>query len=137
MNLDDRQGESATPEESFGMRLRIARERRGRSTTEIARLLGVSERTLKRWEADKATPRSNRMHVIAGTLNVHMRWLISGDGEITDTGEEPAVLNDALLEELRALKDLVRRAASRAAVLEDQIHTMARQAENGRVDPET
>lgn len=119
----------AAPTGSFSERLRFARKRRRQSPAEVSRLLGVSESTFQRWESGKAAPRANRMPIIAGTLNVPMRWLMSGEGELDEPRVECASVPDRdepeLLEEVRSIKELTIRSAHRLAEIEMRLRRLA------------
>lgn len=62
----------------IGPRIAVAREHAGFTVSELARQLGVSERTLRRWESGQQVPRANRMVMLAGLLNVTLPWLLEG-----------------------------------------------------------
>ncbi len=64
---------------SISERLTEAREAAGLTIAEAARRAAVAERTLQSWEAGKATPRPNKLQMLAGVLSVPMLWLLSGD----------------------------------------------------------
>ena len=69
---------------TFGDRVAAAREQAGMTQAALAKRLGVRLATLKSWEDDHSEPRANRLSMLAGLLNVSMRWLISGEGEGID-----------------------------------------------------
>jgi len=50
------------------------------SVSEIAELVGVEVETLEAWEHDRATPRSNRLTMLAGILGASPSWLLFGRG---------------------------------------------------------
>lgn len=115
------------PAGSFGERLRFARERRGLARNDVSKLLGVSEQTFKRWETGKSEPRANRMPIIAGMLNVHMRWLMSGEGDVgvqEGTSLSSRNRDSAFIEELRSIKEFTIGAADRLADLEERLSRM-------------
>jgi len=62
----------------LGPRIAVARKHAGFTVSELARQLGVSTETLKRWESGQQTPRANRMLMLAGLLNVTLAWLLEG-----------------------------------------------------------
>ncbi len=70
---------------TFGDRLAGAREAAGMAREELAQRLGVKLTTLAAWEDDVAEPRGNKLQMVAGMLNVSIRWLLTGQGE----GVEP------------------------------------------------
>lgn len=81
-------GEVAT----FGDRMSGAREAAGLSQEELARHLGVRLSTIQAWEDDSAEPRANRLQMMAGMLNVSIRWLLTGEGEGLDQPVDPEPL---------------------------------------------
>jgi transcriptional regulator with XRE-family HTH domain len=66
---------------TFGDRLAGAREALGLSQRELAERLGIRADTLRSWEEDRTEPRANRLQILAGVLNVSIRWLLTGEGE--------------------------------------------------------
>lgn len=69
---------------TFGDRLSAARENAGIKQSQLAKVLGVKTNTIKAWEHDLSEPRANRIQMIAGVLNVSIRWLLTGDGSGVD-----------------------------------------------------
>lgn len=66
--------------DTIGGRLSRAREAMGLSTAQLARRLGVKTATLSAWENDRAEPRSNKLAMLAGIVNVSPTWLLIGRG---------------------------------------------------------
>lgn len=89
---------------TFGDRVTDAREAVGLSQAELAKRLGMKLRTLKEWEDDLSEPRANKLNMLAGVLNVSLRWLMTGQGEdlvpveSAVTAEELAALRVKLAE---------------------------------------
>lgn len=90
---------------TFGDRLAGAREAAGLTQEEMARRLGVRLKTLQSWEDDLAEPRANRLQMMAGMLNVSLRWLLTGEGEGAEGPSEPEILTS---EGREALAELAR-----------------------------
>jgi transcriptional regulator with XRE-family HTH domain len=68
-------------EQTFGERLRAARERRRLTKAEFARLAGVSGPGAQLWETGRMTfPRADTLVRLAEILEVDLRWLITGEG---------------------------------------------------------
>ena len=67
--------------DTLGGRLSRARDASGMSTAQFARRLGVKTATVQAWESDRSEPRSSRLSMIAGILNVSTPWLLHGVGE--------------------------------------------------------
>ena len=66
--------------DTLGGRLSRARASQNSSLPDIAELVGVEEQTLEAWEHDRATPRSNRLTMLAGILGASPSWLLFGRG---------------------------------------------------------
>jgi transcriptional regulator with XRE-family HTH domain len=99
-------------EATFGDRLAGAREAAGLSAAELAGKLGVRVETLQSWEEDLADPRSNRLQMLAGMLNVSMMWLLTGEGEGLDGPPAPVAEPVVVTETIREIHEI-------RAVLED------------------
>jgi transcriptional regulator with XRE-family HTH domain len=112
---------------TFGDRITGAREAVGLSQEELARRLGVRLRTIRAWEDDLAEPRANKLQMLAGLLNVSLRWILTGEGDgIAGPGEaEVPEEISALLIELRDVKSQLVRAADRVAVIERKLRAAA------------
>ena len=67
--------------DTTGGRLTRAREAKGLSTSQLARRVGVKTMTLQNWETDRTAPRSNRLAMLAGLLDVSPTWILIGRGE--------------------------------------------------------
>ena len=65
---------------TFGDRLAGAREALGISQEEMARRVGVKLKTVVSWENDWSEPRANKLQMVAGLLNVSIRWILTGEG---------------------------------------------------------
>lgn len=77
----------------IGPRIRVARENAGLSRAEMARRLGVTEKTVRAWENDEMQPRANRLHMMAGVLNVSLTWFLEGrEDEHMASHPDPAEL---------------------------------------------
>ncbi len=114
---------------TFGDRITGAREAVGLSQEDLARRLGVKLKTIRAWENDLAEPRANKLQMLAGLLNVSIRWLLTGEGDGLSSPEEadvPAEIT-ALLTELRDVKSQLIRTAERVALIEKKLRTAARQ----------
>ncbi|OZA12469.1 MAG: transcriptional regulator, partial [Rhodobacterales bacterium 17-64-5] len=72
---------------------------------ELATKLGVRDKTLAAWEEDLAEPRGNRLQMLAGMLNVSLRWLMTGIG---DDPLEPGTAPAMVLPARMALADIAR-----------------------------
>lgn len=115
--------ESAT----FGDRVTAAREAAALSDESFARKLGVKLRTVQSWEQDLGEPRANKLQMMAGMLNVSMRWLLTGEGD------GPVVLSEAaplpgdlaeLLADLRRSRADMKKMADNLARMEARVQSM-------------
>jgi transcriptional regulator with XRE-family HTH domain len=115
---------------TFGDRITGAREAVGLSQEELARRLGVKLKTIRAWEDDLAEPRANKLQMLAGLLNVSIRWLLTGEGDGIPGPGEPEVPAEitALLTELRDVKIQLVRAADRVALIEKKLRSAGRAA---------
>lgn len=104
---------------TFGDRMAGAREAAGLSQEDLARRLGVRLKTVQAWEDDLSEPRANRLQMMAGMLNVSLRWLLTGEGE----GLEGPTLPGALPGKARdALAELSRMRAQMLALAKEMGH---------------
>jgi HTH-type transcriptional regulator, cell division transcriptional repressor len=101
---------------TYGDRITWAREASGLSSPDLARRLGVRLTTVEAWENDRAEPRANRLQMMAGMLNVSLRWLLTGEGDGLEAPPGDGVTHP---DQRALLGDLAR--------LRDQTHTMNRQ----------
>jgi len=62
--------------EFLGTRIQNARERKGISASEAAKLIGVSKSTWSLYESDKRTPSVHTLKVIAEKLDVSLDYLV-------------------------------------------------------------
>jgi transcriptional regulator with XRE-family HTH domain len=99
---------------TFGDRLAGAREAAGMTQAELARTLGVRQATLAAWEDDASEPRANRLQMLAGMLNVSIRWLLTGEGEGLEGPAAPQALRPGAREALGEVAQLRARALSLA-----------------------
>ena len=76
--LDEASDETS---DTIGERLIRAREAMDLTTSQLARRIGVKTQTLDNWETDRTAPRSNRLAMLAGFLNVSPTWILVGRGE--------------------------------------------------------
>jgi len=112
---------------TFGDRLAGAREAAGLSQAELARRLGVTDKTIRAWEDDMSEPRANRLRMLAGMLNVSLIWLMTGEGEGVAAPEAreaaapiPAEV-EGVLTDLRLMRAEIERMAERVRGLERRL----------------
>ena len=114
---------------TFGDRLVAAREKSNLSQQDLAERRGVKNSTIKSWENDNSEPRANRLSMLAGLLNVSIKWLISAEGsgveETEKSYETPDYLQDSL-KELMALKVNLLRNVDRINIIEKKLRAGGR-----------
>ena len=66
---------------TLGDRIAAARLEAALTQGGLAARLGVGEEVIASWENDRAEPRANRLAMLAGMLNVSVRWLLTGVGD--------------------------------------------------------
>lgn len=110
---------------TLGDRLARAREFAGMNQSQLARRLGVKLATIRNWESDRSEPRSNRMQMLSGLLNVSIIWLISGEGDGAPE-EAESVDQDAssLLAELHQLRLAQAELSKRTARVEKDLRKL-------------
>ncbi|MFN4171728.1 MAG: multiprotein-bridging factor 1 family protein [Pseudorhodobacter sp.] len=115
---------------TFGDRVAGAREAAGLTQEEFARRLGVKLRTVQGWEDDALDPRANKLQMLAGMLNVSIRWLLTGEGEGLDgppDAGQPAPGAAQALAELARMRAQMMALASDMGHLEKRLRAMLRE----------
>ncbi len=102
---------------TLGERICKARDASNLSTAQLARRLDIKTSTLQSWESDRSEPRSNKLVLLAGILNVSPTWLLVGRG--TPPVSESSTTSD--LDSMRVALDRVQR---QAQALADEIATL-------------
>ncbi len=111
---------------TFGDRLSAARDALGMDQRTLASRLGVKLSTIQRWEDDQSEPRANRLIMLAGVLNVSMRWLLTGQGEGVDGPDDVTALSadlQSLMTEIRVLQNTMTQTATRLGQIEKRLKT--------------
>jgi len=112
---------------TFGDRVAGARDVAGMNQAQLARRLGVKKSTLSGWEQDLSEPRANKLSMMAGLLNVSIKWLITGEGDgMSLPGDEIIVPSDfsEILSELREIRGEMRKNTERTARLEKKLRLL-------------
>lgn len=115
---------------TFGDRLTAAREGAALDQAGLAQRLGVHLETLREWEQDLSEPRANRLQMLAGMLNVSIRWLLTGEGDgpegpLADVPAAPAV--QAALAEMARMRASMQVMAGDLARLEKTLRAAIRE----------
>ncbi len=63
---------------SLGERIRSSREARGLTQAKLAELLGLSVKTVARWETDRHAPRCVELGALSTSLGVSLNFLVLG-----------------------------------------------------------
>lgn len=95
----------ADMDDTLGGRIVSAREAAGLTTAQLARRLGVKSATLQNWETDRSEPRSNKLFMLAGLLNVSPTWLINGLGAAPSNDTAVQAEQIALREQLVEMRN--------------------------------
>ncbi len=119
---------------TFGDRLAGAREAEGLRQEDLAKRLGVKMKTVIAWENDWSEPRANRLQMLAGLLNVSMRWLLMGEGKGPDEPQEVVVDDDLhhMLLDLRQVRSEHARLGEALGRLEKRLRVSLSQGEDGQ-----
>lgn len=115
---------------TFGDRVAGAREAAGMTQAQLARRLGIKKATLSAWEQDLSEPRANRLSMMAGLVNVSIKWLLTGEGEgmaapVEDAQGAPDF--SGILAELREIRAEMRANTERTARLEKRLRMLLQQ----------
>lgn len=112
---------------TFGDRLEAARLAKGLTLKGLADKVGVKKKTVQEWEDDLSAPRSNRIQMLSGMLNVSMIWLINGESNgthnVVENYDRSEGINDAL-GEIVLLKDNLLRSLKRLDQLEERLREL-------------
>lgn len=130
MTEQDAEGWFDNESATLGDRITGAREAAAMTQKELAKRLGVKLATIRSWENDMSEPRANKLSMLAGLLNVSMRWLLEGEGEGISAPEETVPLSEdaqALLREIRAMKVAANKTANRLGGLEKRLASVLRE----------
>ncbi|MEO3415865.1 helix-turn-helix transcriptional regulator [Roseovarius sp. CAU 1744] len=112
---------------TFGDRVAGAREQTGMSQADLAKRLGIKVKTLVSWENDVSEPRANKLSMMAGLLNVSLRWLLTGEGDgPTDEGADSRLVMNAAaaLSEIHDVRAQLAASSARLARLEESLRDM-------------
>ncbi|WP_428643154.1 helix-turn-helix domain-containing protein [Roseibium sp.] len=108
---------SSSSDYTLGERICKARDTAGLSTAQLARRLGIKTGTLQSWESDRSEPRSNKLVLLAGVLNVSPTWLLVGRGT-------PPVAEEAGGTDIDSLRVALDRLHRQAQALTDEISVL-------------
>jgi transcriptional regulator with XRE-family HTH domain len=72
---------------TLGERLRIARERKGYSQTEVYRRTNINNKTLSRYEKDGSEPDKDTLITLSNLYDVRVEWLVTGKATPTSSNK--------------------------------------------------
>ncbi len=116
---------------TFGDRLTAARDAQGLSQAQLARRLGVKLKTVQGWENDSSEPRANKLQMVAGLLNVSIRWLLTGEGDGLPEPASSAELAEGaqeLLKDVQQMRTQMTQLATRMGKAEKQLRLILKEA---------
>lgn len=79
--VNERHPMKTRPQWTLGDRVRKAREHRGWTQRDLSSRLGVSLRTISRWERGDNRPGTGLLVAVAHETGVPISWLLGDDGE--------------------------------------------------------
>lgn len=109
---------------TFGDRVAAGREALGLKQSDLARKLGVKLKTVQAWEDDVSEPRSNKLQMLSGVLNVSLMWLLNGEGEGLSEPDSSAGIDvdiTDMLTEIRQLRSGIAQTADKLGGLEKRL----------------
>lgn len=80
--------------ESLGNRLRIAREKKGYSQTEVFRRTNINNKTLSRYEKNGSEPDRQTLITLANLYDVNVEWLMTGENHYVIKNNNDDHLNE-------------------------------------------
>ncbi|MBN2759079.1 MAG: helix-turn-helix transcriptional regulator [Rhodobacteraceae bacterium] len=115
---------------TFGDRLTAAREAQGLSQPQLAKRLGVKLKTVQGWENDTSEPRANKLQMVAGLLNVSLRWLLTGEGDgVAEPAGQDNLVEDAqaILKDMRGLRADLNRVSTELGRMEKRLRLIVKE----------
>ena len=106
---------------TLGERICKARDASRLSTAQLARRLGIKTSTLQSWESDRSEPRSNKLVLLAGVLNVSPTWLLVGRGTPPISGQTETSDLDSMRIALDRVQRQAQALADEIAALQDRL----------------
>lgn len=108
--------------DTLGGRIYRAREESGLTQVDLAHRMGIKSSTLQAWESDKSEPRSNKLVMLSGILNVSPSWLIMGEGESPGVSEyEGGKANAQIRQELMDIRKQIAELSDKLQSVIDKI----------------
>jgi HTH-type transcriptional regulator, cell division transcriptional repressor len=115
---------------TFGDRLTAAREAQGLSQPQLAKRLGVKLKTVQGWENDTSEPRANKLQMVAGLLNVSLRWVLTGEGDgVAEPASQDNLAEDAqaILKDMRGLRADLNRVSTELGRMEKRLRLIVKE----------
>lgn len=72
--------------DTFGERLKLSRKNAGLTQSELANLIGISIKTVQRWELEQRQPRVEEIKALAKALNVSEQDLLNDNSSTQSSG---------------------------------------------------
>lgn len=69
---------------SIGENIKLWREKRGMSQSDLSKLIGVSDKTVSSWEINRTEPKMGMIEKICTALNCRKTDIIGGDRHISN-----------------------------------------------------
>lgn len=113
---------SSSSDYTLGERICKARDACNLSTAQLARRMGIKTSTLQSWESDRSEPRSNKLVLLAGVLNVSPTWLLVGRGTPPMSDEPIATDLDGMRMALARIHLQAQALADEIAVLQERLN---------------
>lgn len=111
-----------TIDTGIAARIREAREALEWTQADLAHRLGVTEDTIRGWEAAEREPRSNRLVTMAGVLGISAHWLLDGSEQFAPS--EDAAPADAARAQLESVRMKINEMQLLLNDLEQQLNQM-------------
>lgn len=112
---------SSSSDYTLGERICKARDACNLSTAQLARRMGIKTSTLQSWESDRSEPRSNKLVLLAGVLNVSPTWLLVGRGTPPISEQEGTSDLDTMRVALDRVQHQAQALADEIAALQDRL----------------
>lgn len=90
----------------MGVRLKELRKKAGYTQDDLAKMIGISKRTIQNWEDGVSSIKENKLKILCKTFGVDMPYMLGYNNVKNETDLKASVL-DETLEKLRAINNMV------------------------------